>query len=165
MPNVEIDSGISERFWFQKVSLVSRLESWLDSRLSSNCTSVDIMTFANLQPLHLFIASSPSILSSPSKTKRSHTSPHHPNQTSSKTSLKRLRKAKENLRIITSINPIYLHYESKCLLSKHKKREKREILVHFTASRAKASVMRSRRAICLCLRFIRDFHLNFICQS
>lgn len=27
--------------------------------------------------------------------------------------------AKENLRIITTINPIYLHYESKCLLSKH----------------------------------------------
>lgn len=26
-----------------------------------------------------------------------------------------------NLRIITPINPIYLHYESKCLLSKHKR--------------------------------------------
>lgn len=37
--------------------------------------------------------------------------------------------AKENLRIITSINPIYLHYESKCLLSKHWTKEKENFFV------------------------------------
>lgn len=46
-----------------------------------------------------------------------------------------------------------------------KSERKGKFFVHFTASCAGATVMRSRRAICLCLRFIRDFHLNFICQS
>lgn len=62
---------------------------------------------------------------------------------------------KENLRIITPINPIYLHYESKCLLSQ----QKRRISCAQTQRRA------GSKAICLPPSVDWDlfeiFHLNF----
>lgn len=80
--------------------------------------------------------------------------------------------AKENLRIITSINPIYLHYESKCLLSKHWMNEWMKenavayaslagVFFFWVSGRERGHLSFFLLPALRELRFIRDFHLKF----